>query len=284
VKPVFSYIDFREYLRDYYLENKKTKGFTFREFSRRAGFTSPSFIKLVIESKANLRKSSIAKLCTAMGLKREERRYFKSLVLFGQAKDLKTKMRFLEALRQIGEKPVANQLTAGQFEYFSQWYHPVIRELLDLGIGDDSSTLAKTVIPPLSEEEARESVELLLRLNLIIAEGDRYRAAHRFLTTEGSATDALAVHCVQKKMAQLASDALDIYKKEERDISGLTVALSNRSFELVQTEFAALRRKIMEIASEEKEADKVYRCNFHIFPLSTSVKVNTPRNEEGEEK
>lgn len=284
MKPVFSYIDFREYLRDYYLENKKTRGFTYREFSKRCGFTSPSFIKLVIESRANLRKSSIAKLCTAMGLKREERRYFKNLVLFGQAKDLKTKMRFLEALRLIGEQPVANQLTVGQFEYFSRWYHPVIRELLDIAGGFDSGTLAKTVIPPLSEEEARESVELLLRLKLIITEGGRYRAAHRFLTTEGNATDELAVHCVQKKMAQLASDALDTFKKEERDISGLTVTLSQRSFELVRAEFVALRRKIMEIASEEKQADKVYRCNFHIFPLSTSVEVNTPQNGEGEEK
>jgi len=239
---------------------------------------------LVIESKANLRKSSIAKLCTAMGLKREERRYFKNLVLFGQAKDLKTKMHFLEVLRQIGEQPVANQLSAGQFEYFSQWYHPVIRELLDLGIGGDSSTLAKTVIPPLSEEEARESVELLQRLQLIIAEDNRYRAAHRFLTAEGSATDELAVHCVQKKMAQLASDALDTFKKEERDISGLTVTLSKRSFELVHAEFAALRRKIMEISSDEKSADRVYRCNFHIFPLSTSVEATKSKNEEEDGK
>lgn len=280
MKPVFSYLDFREYLHDYYLENKKSRGFTYREFSRRAGFTSPSFIKLVIESKANLRKSSIVKLCNAMDLKGEERRYFKNLILFGQARDLKTKMRFLEALRQIAEEPVTDQLSAGQFDYFSQWYHPVVRELLDLGAGNDYAKLAKMVAPPLSEEEARESVELLLRLKLILEKGGRYKAAHRFLTTDGSATDTLAVHCVQKKMAQLASDALDRFKQEERNISGLTVALSNDSFELIRDELTSLRRKIMEIASEDQQADKVFRCNFHLFPLSTKVDSRDVRSEE----
>ena len=283
MKPVYTYLDFREYLHDFYLENKKSRGFTYREFSKRAGFTSPSFIKLVIESKANLRKSSIVKLCNALDLKGDERRYFKNLVLFGQARDLKTKMRFLEALRQIAEPPITDHLNSGQFEYFSQWYHPVVRELLDIGVGNDYAKLAKTIVPPLSEEEVRESVELLLRLKLILENDGQYKAAHQFLTTEG-ATDALAVHCVQKKMAHLASDALDSFKKEERDISGLTVSLSEQSFGLVRDELTALRRKIMEIASEDTQADKVFRCNFHLFPLSENVEPVKSRNKEEEEE
>ena len=80
MKPVSSYLDFREYLRDFYLEKKKTTGFSFRDFAKVAGFSSPVFIKLVMDGKANLAQSGATKLCNAMGLRNRERVYFKNLI------------------------------------------------------------------------------------------------------------------------------------------------------------------------------------------------------------
>ncbi len=97
VKPIVSYLDFREYLRDFYLEKKKSSGFTFRDFAKAAGFSSPNFKKLVIDAKVNLAPASVARLCYAMGLKNSDRRYFKQLVNFGQDKTIEKKMGFLES-------------------------------------------------------------------------------------------------------------------------------------------------------------------------------------------
>ena len=49
MKPLFEYLDYRQYLRDFYVEQKAQRKFSFREFSKIAGFSSPVFIKLVIE-------------------------------------------------------------------------------------------------------------------------------------------------------------------------------------------------------------------------------------------
>ena len=105
MNSIYLYVDFREYLHDFYSEKKKKSRFSFREFSRLAGFSSPVFIKLVIEGKANLRKASIVKLSNAMGLKKDDRRYFRNLVLFDRAKDLNKKMKYLEILKGFNPDP-----------------------------------------------------------------------------------------------------------------------------------------------------------------------------------
>ena len=44
-------------MRDFY-EEKKKSGFTWREFSKIAGFASPSYLKLVSEGKSSLSRTA----------------------------------------------------------------------------------------------------------------------------------------------------------------------------------------------------------------------------------
>jgi uncharacterized protein (TIGR02147 family) len=92
MKPVFEYIDYRRYLRDYYAENKKSKKyFSYRYFSSRAGIKSPVFLKLIIENKRNLTRPMIEKFCKALDLNNKEALYFRHLVLFNQGKTAQEK-------------------------------------------------------------------------------------------------------------------------------------------------------------------------------------------------
>ena len=272
MKPVFSYIDFREYIRDFYKEKKMESRFSYRDFSRLAGFSSPVFIKLVIEGKANVSKSSVSKLCNAMGLKRDERRYFKNLVLFSQAKDLNTKMHFLDVMKGIQSTLTVSELSNEQYEYFSKWYHPVMKELLDCIMFDgDYEKLAKLVNPPITEKEAKESVELLKKLNLVKEEGGQFTATQKFVSTSGLTIGTLAVRNVQKKMAALAANAIDTIPKSDRDISGASVSVSQKSITKIREELARCRRRVMEIASEDEKSNSVYRVNLHLFPVSDKI-------------
>ena len=272
MKPVFSYIDYREYIQDFYEEKKKESRFSYRDFSRLAGYSSPVFIKLVIEGKANVSKQSITKLCNAMGLNKEEKRYYKNLVLFSQAKDLNTKMHYLDVMRGIQSTLTVNKLSNEQYEYFSKWYHPVIKELLDCIVFDgDYEKLAKLVNPQITAKEAEESVELLKKLNLIKEENGQFTATQKFVSTSGLTIGTLAVRNVQKKMAALAANAIDSVPKDDRDISGLSVSVSQKSITRIQEELARCRRRIMEIASKDAVSNAVYRVNLHLFPVSNKI-------------
>jgi uncharacterized protein (TIGR02147 family) len=279
MKHILSYLDYREYIRDYYMEKKKESRFSFREFAKAAGFSSPVFIKLVMEGKANLKKSSILKLCNAMGLKKDARRYFRNLVLFGQSKTIESKLQYLETMKSFQGSVTVDKLSGEQFEYFSKWYHAVIRELLDISEFDgDYQNLANMVDPPISATEARESVQLLEKLQLVKVENGRFAATHKFLTSEGLSGGSLAIRGVQKKMAQLAADALDATPMEIRDISGVSVSISPQSLDKIKEELLKCRRRIFEIASRDPVSDSVYRVNLHLFPISKTVPPSMLKN------
>ena len=273
MKSVLSYLDFREYLRDFYLEKKKTSGFSFRDFARVAGFSSPVFIKLVMDGKANLAQSSAMKLCTAMGLKNRERRYFKNLVRFGQAKTIEAKVGCLEKLKSFHPSVSVSGLTDDQFSYLSKWYHPVIRELITMIRFDgDCEKLAGLVDPSITGIEAKESLELLEKLRLVEKdERGQYTAASRFLTTEGMEIGKLAIRNAQKTMAQLAARAIDALPPENRDISGVSISISDKSLPAIRDELQKCRRRIFEIAAGDRECDSVYRVNLHLFPVSGKI-------------
>lgn len=273
MKPVMSYLDFREYLRDFYLEKKKTAGFSFRAFAKAAGFSSPVYIKLVMDGKANLARSGATKLCNAMGLRNRERRYFKNLIKFGQAKTIEVKVDYLEKLKSFHPSVSISGLTEDQFAYFSKWYHPIVRELITMGRFDGNyEKLAALVNPPIAAKEAGTSIELLQKLALIKKSGDgQYVATSRFLTSEGLETGTLAIRNTQKTMAQLAARAIDVMPPGNRDISGASIAISDKSLPAIREELQKCRRRIFEIAAGDKECDSVFRVNLHLFPVSEKI-------------
>jgi uncharacterized protein (TIGR02147 family) len=273
MKPIFSYLDFRDYLRDFYIEKKSTSSFSFREFARIAGFSSPNFIKLVIDGKANLAPASAMKLCNAMGLKSRERSYFKALVTFGQAKTIESKVRYLEKLKGFRSVVPVSGLSDAQFAYFSKWYHPVIRELVSMARFDgDYGNLAAMVNPAITAKEAQASLDLLEKLELVEKdENGQFVATSRFLTSDGMEAGTLALRNTQKTMAQLAARAIDAIPPENRDISGVSVSISDKSMAAIREELQKCRRRIFEIAAGDKQCDSVYRVNLHFFPVSVKV-------------
>lgn len=273
MNTIFEYLDYRLYLNDYYLEKKKISKFSFREFSRMAGFTSPVFIKLVIEGKSNISNSSVGKLSKALGLVKTERSYFENLVMFDQAKNIDEKMKYLEKLKKSTSAIKSYVLTDEHFEYFSQWYHAVVLELLNtMEFRGDYGKLANTIHPPIKVAEVEQSIQLLKRLGLAEeGENGALRVTRQFVSTAGISMQALAVKNTQRKMAHLAADAIDSTLPRERDISGVSVGISQEGFNKAREELARCRERLLEIAAEDKLSNRVFRVNLHLFPLSNPI-------------
>ena len=86
MKPITEYQDYREYMRDFYEERKRSSLFSWREFSKLARFSSPNYIQLVCEGKSRLSKNGVEKVADAMGLAGADRDYFVAMERFGDAK------------------------------------------------------------------------------------------------------------------------------------------------------------------------------------------------------
>ena len=68
MKEIIEYTDYRKFIQDYYDERKRSSAFTWRDFARDAGFSSPIYLKYVCEGKKNLSVGAAGSVASAMGL------------------------------------------------------------------------------------------------------------------------------------------------------------------------------------------------------------------------
>ena len=96
---IFEYMDYREFLRDYYRWKKVlSPSFSYTVFAKKAGFGSKSFLPHVINGIRDLSRDSIFQIGEALGLDAKAMSYFEDLVGFNQSKALKQKAHFFSRL------------------------------------------------------------------------------------------------------------------------------------------------------------------------------------------
>jgi len=269
MKHLFDYLNYRDYLRDHYSEKKKAHSFySFRLFSQQAGFTSPNFIKLVIDNKRNCSVHSIEKFCHALRLNKKETDYFQNLVQFNQSKSLAEKNRYLTCLMKYRRKLYPEKIEESSYAYYSAWYHPVIRELAGaVDFMGDYSRLARCVVPSVSAREARRSVNLLLKLGFLRTRGKRFERTSRSLTT-GPVVNSVSVANYHKEMMQRAAESIERFSASQRDVSSLTLSVSENTYALIVEKIRSLRAELLRCAEADETPERVVQVNFQAFPLS----------------
>ena len=270
MKHLYEYMNYRDYLRDSYDEKKRDHPFySFRLFSQKAGFSSPNFLKLVIDAKRNLSKESVFKFSKALSHNKKEAEYFENLVFFNQSKTLEEKNAYLSKLMKYRRKSDPKKIEESEYSYYSEWYHPVIRELVTaIDFKGDYKTLGHAVIPPISPVEAEKSVKLLLDLAFIEkTDNGRYAKSTATLTT-GPLVRSIAVANYHKAMMQRASESIERFPSNQRDISSLTLSVSGETMGAMIEKLREFRKELLDIAEADKNPGMAVQINFQLFPLS----------------
>lgn len=247
--------------------------FSFRWFARRAGFSSPNFLKLVADGERNMSAESIDRFARGLGLDAREQHAFEALVRLGIASTDAERRRWYEVLRETRERTPVDRLGGDAFDLYARWFVVVVRELAGLaGFRDDPAWVARTVRPPIERREAREAVELLLRLGLLQRDdAGRLVQVDRKISTGGEVA-SLAVRTFHRSMLALAERAIEEVPRDSRAVSALTVPLTARQYEAVRLRIEAFRRALLEELEEAgDEPAAVYQLQFALFPVSREV-------------
>jgi uncharacterized protein (TIGR02147 family) len=272
---IFLYTDFRKYLKDVFKELKKNNhGFSHRQFSQKLGLSTSNFIWLVMQGKRNLNQSLCIKMSEIFKHTAKESEYFENMVNFLQAKTHKEKDRYFSRMITLRKNSNVGKIDENQYSYFSNWYNPVIRELVTRkkSIKNDFLALARQIRPQITEMQARKSVELLLELDMIREKGGRFVESTPIITT-GPEVSSLAIANFHRAMGHLAVESLDSFTKDKRNITACMVGLSINSFEKVKEELASCRSRILNIAKDEQNPTCVYDVNLQFFPVTTEEKT-----------
>jgi uncharacterized protein (TIGR02147 family) len=274
MSEIYEYLDYREFLRDYFNAQKaKYPQFSYKYLANKVGFKSKSFFHEVLNGKKNLSRDSIFALRNALGLNEKAFSYFELLVAFNQAIDHKQKDHFFHQLIGYNSRNTARLFTRAQYEVCSHWYHMTIRELAAIvDFNEDYERLGKMLRPPISARKARQSIRLLLKLGLLrkIGKTGRYEQTDRLVTT-GDEVHSLAVHNFHLQNMALAAESIDTVPRNQRDISSVVLGLSTEGFETAKREIQKFRKKLLELAEKENNISKVYHANFQIFPTTGNI-------------
>lgn len=273
MKPIIEYTNFRKFMRDFYEEKKLRHTFSWREFSKSAGFSSSSYMKVVCDGKSKLSKVGVERTGQAMGLVGFEMDYFRAMVKFGQEEtDVKKKAAF-EEMRAIAKMHKARVINSDLFDFYESWQNPTLRELAPMMPGATPGELAKKCCNEISAEEVKNSLNFLAKNDFLKKIGDNtFEQTAKSIVGNPEST-RLALRDMHREMAGLAAASLDL-PRSERNFTGVTMGVSKDSYERIVKVMNDCLRQVVAIANEDTNIDQVYRMNLQLFPLTHSVKEN----------
>ncbi len=277
---VFDYMDYREFLKDTYQENKaRNPAYSCRFIAQKVGFKSASFFSQILKGRSNISLSMAARFAAFLKLKRKEVDFFEALVLYNQAKNHEERKQGFERLMAFRSSRV-KIVGAESFEFYEKWYYTAIRELLWFEpFRGDFDALAKRVSPAIKPAEAKQAVALLQRLGMITRDSQgRYVRADAVSSSTGYDANATAIHNFQLQTLALAGESIDRFPRGSRSISTLTFSLSDKGFQAIAEELNGFRRKLLKIAEADAQEDTVYQVNFQVFPLTKPTEKRQERN------
>lgn len=255
-------------MRDFYEERKRSSLFSWREFSKLAGFASPNFMQLVCEGKSRLSKTGVGKVADAMGLAGADRDYFFAMERFGDARSDSMKLQAFNEMQKIAKENRLRVVDAEAFKYFESWVNPVLRELAPIMPGAKPLELARQCYPVVSAAEVRHSLDFMCHAEFLKKVGeDAYEQTEKVVTGSSEAIP-LALRSMNRQMSKFATEAIDEVPPEKRHITGVTFGISEETYQWLVQKLETLRQQVVAMAAKEKEYDKVYRLNLQLFPLT----------------
>ena len=274
MKDVLEYTNYRQYIADYYAEKKAKSAFTWQEFTRAAGFSSPVHLKYASEGRLNLSDTAAKRVAQAMHLVDFEQDYFCEMVKLDNAKTDAEKKAAFNKMIAIADSHKAKILEGDSFRYFESWKNPVLRELAPSMPGAKPLALARACRPEITAAEVTESLNFLVKADLLKKDKDgNYARTETGITTGPMDVTPVAVRSMHRQMGEFALEAIEGVPQNERHFSGLTLGITRDAYAEIVQKIAEFRKEIIAIATKSTETEEVYRLNVQFFPM-TNKSVN----------
>ena len=270
---LFQYQDYRQFLRDWAAQAKKQRSFSFRGFSQRAGFSSPNFFKLVMDGERNLSPESIEKFIVGLKLNKQEAEYFRHLVLFNQAEKTEQKNQAYQNMLRSRKLREVQAIDKSQYEFYSTWYHPIVRELAIATHGNGSAEwIATQIFPAISIDEVQKSLQLLEKLGLLHKQADgRWKQVNNIIST-GPEVQSHLLHIYHLNILELGKHALKAISPNRRDFGSLTLSVAKHRLPELKQKIQQFRREILALVAQDEESELFVQLNTQLFPLTREEK------------
>lgn len=274
IPSVYKYLDYRQYFTDVLKEKKKIiRSFSYRNFSRLAGSSSPNFLQLITANKLNISDTQVATLAKSLSLRELETKYLKNIVDFDHAKTYQLKDKYFQRIILSREYNSIKIIEKNQYDYFSKWYNPVVRELVSSEkYTGDPEWIADRIAPRVTLGRIKKSIALLVSLGLIKKdENGSYVRTHNTISSP-SEIASMGAFKYHQDIISIAKESIDRFESSQRDIRSVTIGLDQNGFGLLKQRMEAFWKELLAFADTQKSTGKVMQVNMQLFPLSTKAR------------
>jgi len=268
---VFDYVDYRAFVRDRIDWLKQLDStFSFRKFSKKIGFASHGHIHLILSGRAELAEKSALKLAQGFDLNKLETKAFLELVRLEKISDDSAKNQMRQKLIADRMRRKKKKLEEHQFDYFSNWYYPVIREIVGLSeFKLDTRWIADKLMGRVTPAEVSQALKTLLALQMIRSEGNHLVQSEPTVQTNDINPYSELLNGFHRAMMAQAAEAQEIVPDSLREISGMTLTVDPDDFAQLKSELLAFRDAIFQRYGQVKSNHtSVCQVNFQLFPLT----------------
>lgn len=264
--------DYRDFLKAYYEKRKKELPFySYRMMGDKLGLDS-SYLYRVLQKKHHLPAHALQAAKEMLNLSGRSAEFFDLLYSAAVTKDAAQKEELMAKAVALGDVE-RHSLQAAELKLLENWWIPAVRAYLELNGGVvNIKQIAKDICPPISEEQAKEAIEILKSVGLVKKLASGKLALTDAHLTVGGPEKAQAVRNFQKQALKLASDALENISAEERNISTLTLSVDREGFEDLGDMIKEFRRLVQKRVDSIKNPDRVMQLSMAFYPVARARK------------
>ena len=268
---LFDYFDYREYLHDYYIHHKKKNpAYSYRLFARKAKLGSPNYLKLVVDGKRRITDRTLFQFARGLGLSRDEEKYFRELVMYQEVSDPDSKELHLRSLLKYQEKQrTPTPLKSDRIKFLLDWHHAVIRELVQSkDFKEDPAWIAKRLNNKITETQAKESLDLLVRLQIVSRNDQGKLEQHEPLLTSSDEVPSHVLRSLHRTYLRKAINSIFAVQMDKRELSGLVLSIPNHRLKEIKSEIKEFRKKLNRKYGLDKDGDEVYFVGLYLYPVT----------------
>ncbi len=279
---ILRYVDYRDFMTDYYQARKnRDRTFNHRTFAKSAG-VSVGLLSDILAGRQNLTPETMHKYAGAMDLSKRDREYFDAMVRFNNSTDKAEKAQWFDRMAQYRGRSKMTWLTSAQYEYFSHWYTPVLREYVD-GKPETLSpkAIAAAIKPRIRVPAIKNALILMKELGLLhVDELGYWRKTDPVLSSELE-QESMALRKYHLQMIERASEGIDRVPAERREYQALTLGGGPSLIERIKARIRSFTDELLEMAEAEPRVQEVIQVNINMFPFTDKV---TEKKEGADEK
>lgn len=269
MQSIFDYLDYRDLLKKVFEERKATlPQYGYRMMAEELGLDTSNIYR-ILEKEAHLPARCQSRAIELLGLTGRSAEYFVLLIAYGRERNTKARQEIManaQALRDVARREVAQD----ELSYFRDWWVAALRSMLEVVDGRViPKELASKLNPPVPEAEVVRALELLQELGLVKkASSGRLILTDAHLTAGTETEKVQAVRQYQRQILSLASESMERFSPDLRDISTLTLTVDSQSFEEVREILRECRRQIQKCVGDIHSPNRVMQLSMAFFPVS----------------